>query len=414
MIRFLSFLILAFPSVLSKTIPNLEFEINRNAALFAQVYFENEISEDLNNEIKSSFGANLKNSKAEKAEFVNYLINGKTEHKYMTPHFINLWKNAKSKYDKIFDDNVDILNDRKQELKIYTTKAFSKKVIDFESIFDFYGSKLQKNEPFKVFLFPTQKSSGSFSLGFQNNLFLKFNYGNKTSDCCAILEQICHRLFETKSKNSKELMENYFMNHHSKNAKAAYFLLDEVLANSIGRILCHSKLSGISDSILQKHKNPKINALSIAILPTIENYLKTNYEIDNNFYNSFIKQVELQYPKSNSLFEVLLSKISLIVESGIDVSHCQNVLASSFPIDEVCDKVSNYSVVFIGKNLGDSALLPIHSKIPNKENDFLFITSDKKSKLFVIIKTNDEAKIKLAVKEMKKLSEISIGFMKDL
>ena len=412
--RFIFLIIFAIPEIFGRTVPNIEFEVNRNAALFAQVYFENDISGDLHNEIKSSFGSNSKNSKEEKAEFVSYLISGRTEHSYMTPNFMNLWKNAKSKYDKVFDDNVDILNDRKQELGMYAKKALSEKTINFKTVFDFYGSSIGENESFKIFLFPTKMSSGNFSKAFKNNLFLKFNYGNKTADICAILEQVCHRLFESRSKSSRDMIENYFMSHHSKSAKAAYFLLDEVLAYAIGGLWSHSKLSGISDSALPNHSNPKIEAISKAILPTIEKYVKTRHEIDNNFYNSFIRQVELQYPKSSSCFDVMLSKISLIVESGIDVTYCQNVLTSSFSIDDVLDKVSNYSVVFIGKNLGDPVLQPINSKIPNKKNDFLFITKDNKKKLFIIIKTNDESKIKSAIKEMKKAHEISIGFIKDL
>lgn len=392
---------------------NIKFEVNKKAALFAQVYFEKAISKELYDELKNSLTTNSENQEDEKIEFLDCLINGKVESRLITGKFSNIWNSSLLNYDRIFDSNSDILNNKKIELDTYYKQILSNKLSDFEEIFNFYRTNLSKNTIFTIYLYPTEQT-GVYTEKIGNNIFLRFNYGKKTNDICAICRKICNRLFETMSSGNKVSMEKYFMGHYSKYAKAAYFLLNEVLAYTIGEIWTHSKLLGNSDSLRQKHSNENINKISSALFPLIQNYLKSGTPLDNNFYNSYIKIVELQYPKSNSEYDIMLTNISLIVENGIDLASCINELKSNFEIKRLSFKSSAFSTVFIGNNLGDPALSEIQSKIPNKKSDFLLVTNDSKGKLFVIIKSNDDEHIKNAIKEIKKQQQIQLGYTKDL
>lgn len=407
-IKFLSVFVVCVFSVNA----NIKFEINRDIALFSQVYFEKDISEELYNELKSIFITSSENQEAEKQEFIECLINKKTESKYITGRFINLWDDALLKYDRVFDNNLDILNDRKEELIAYYNQNLSK-IIDFDKIFDFYQTSLTNKTPFLVYIYPTNQN-GIYAERFGNNLFLRFNYGNKTNNFCLIYRKICNRLFETILPENKSSMEKYFMSHHSKYARPAYFLLNEVLAYTIGEVWIHSILLDKSDSPRQKHQDENINKISIALFPIVQKYLKSSTPLDNNFYNEYIKLIELQYPNSNLNYDIMLSKISLIVENGIDLENCINELKFNFPIDQLKFKPSVFSTIFIGNNLGDPALVSLQSKIPNKENEFLFVTNDSKGKLFIIIKSNDNDHINHAIRLIKKQKEIKVGYIKDL
>ncbi len=392
---------------------NLKFEINRNVALFAQVYFEKAISKELYDELNNIFATNLESQEAEKTGFLECLINKKVENKYITGKFTDIWNKALLNYDRVFDNNLDILNDRKIELEAYYKRLSSKELADFDEVFDFYKTRLSKNEPFTVYIYPTEQN-GTYAERIGNNLFLRFCYGKKTSDLCMIYRKICNCLFETMAQGNKISMEKYFMNHYSRYAKAAYFLLNEVLAYTIGEIWIHSLLLNNSDSPRQKHPDENINKISTALFPLLQKYLKSGTPLDNNFYNSYIKIVEFQYPKSNLKYNVMLSNVSLIIESGIDLENCLNELKSNFLIRQISFKPSAFSTIFIGNNLGDPALSEIQSKIPNRKNDFLLITNDLKGKLFIIIKSNDNEHIKKAIKLINEKKEISLGYIEDL
>ena len=89
MTNFIKFLFVLVVCVFSIN-ANIKFEIDRNIALFSQVYFEKDISEELYNELKSIFITSSENQEAEKQEFIECLINKKTASKYITGRFINI------------------------------------------------------------------------------------------------------------------------------------------------------------------------------------------------------------------------------------------------------------------------------------------------------------------------------------
>lgn len=410
-IRYLCLLIL-FPLYTNAT-ASITFEVNKIAALFAQVITEKTINQELFDELKDLFATNSENLESEKAEFVHCLIKKKTEHKYITGKFISIWDKALLEYDSIFSRNEDILNDRKFELQAYYKQLVSGTLSDFKKVFKFYKSELSQNSLFTVYIYPTELI-GSFAERYGDIIILRFNYGKKTSDICLVLRKICNRLFSTMSQGDRQSVENYFLKHPSRQSIAAYFLMDKILAYTVGEIWAHSKLMDQSDSPRQLLENEKLNKISLALFPLVQKYLKSGTPLDNNFYNSYIKIFEQQYPEANANYDIILSKASLIVENGIDVSKCVTLLKDKFPIKQLTFKASAFSTIFIGNNLGDPPLSTIQSKIPNKKNDFLFITQDDKGKLFILIKSNDDKNIEKAISIIREQKEIPLNFTEDL
>ena len=399
--------------------PSLDFQVNRNMSLFYQVYFEEiatDVYEDLYEEIKNSFGT-LSASDDERAEFIDNLTElekANYHHKYMTPNFMNLWTKASESYDRKFDGDFEILSNRATELREYSKKALENPQLNFSAVFKFYDSDVRDNSQFKVYVCSTDKQSGIFAKAFGNNIVLKFNYGNRTADMCAILEQVCHRLFQTMKSNSNQAIKNYFLYNRSKNALPAYFLFDDVLAYAIGGLWTHSKLPSPHDSILPKPHNQKIEIMANAILQTVDNYLKNRKKIDEKLLEEYIKQFDIKFPKAHENYDAMLTRITLIVENGIDIPECRNVITSKFEIKEILNEVGSYTTIFIGNNLGHPALRTIQEKLPNLNSEFMFVTSDRTGKLFIVIKTNDMRKVALAIDNLKSQPAIVFGYTKEL
>ena len=394
---------------------NLDFQVNRETSLFYQVFFERSYDNELREEIESSFNS-LSSSDDEKAEFIKNLADPKRKynHKYMTPNFLDLWTKAKEKYDGQFTSDVDILSARSLELKQYSEKTFKKGQLDFDPVFDFYNGQ-KPREQMKIFVCSTSKSSGNFANAYGNNIILKFNWGKCSADMCEILEQICHRLFQGMRPQDKQWMKNYFLAHKSPNFLPAYFLIDDVLAYTIGKLWAHPKLPAPQDSTFQKTKDPKIEKIAKSILKTIEKYLKDNKKIDKEFLDEFIKQVDRHFPKAYEEYAMMLKRVCIIVENGIDVPECKKTLQSEFEIDEIQDEIGPYTNIFIGKNLGAPALRTIQDKLPRRDGDYIFVTQDPKTrKLYIVINTNDIEKIKATIKDLKRQPAITIGYTKGL
>lgn len=392
--------------------PSIKFEVNRNAALFAQAYFDKDVSDKLYQILEDSLSNYLENPK-EKIEFVEYLIQGKRENKYLTGKFITTWDDVLVNYDPVFDRNLDVLNNRKQELDNRQNQIVKDKIVDLEDLFTFYKTSLSNKTVFRAYIYPTS-SSDNYVDGVGDNLFVRFCYGKVNNDFCLMYQKICNRLFETISRDDLKLIEQYFMTHSSKHAKAAYFILNDVLSYTIGNLWLHSKLCFNSDSFGKKHENENINKISLATLPMVTKYLESKKPIDKEFFEEYIKNVGLQYPKACLKYDVMLSKISLIVENGINRVDCVKLLQSNFPIKEIKFKTSLFSTIFIGNNLGDPILFQLQAKIPNKTGDFMFVTQDPQGKMFIIIKSNNEDKIKKAIEILKQQNEIQLEQVTEL
>ncbi len=409
--QFLVIFTLQFLNSSFAVVPNLEFQVNRNISLFHLIYFEKAQEpkyKALFDEIESSFDS-ISADDYDKAEFMTNLAEmdkAKYRHKFMTPTFMELWRKAGEKYDRQFDSEAEVLNDRCAELKTYTNKILSKSGVDFSSVFDFYSSSLKKNTKFKIFVCSTLKNESSFAKAFGENIMLKFNYANKVADTCELLEQICHTLFKTMVL--PKALSNFFYEHKSKNAYPAYNLLDDILAHAIAKLWAIENLPKPHDSIITKPKDERVDFLAKRILPTINDYLKRHAKIDKDFVDKYMGLVDKHYPNLYRDFKVTMHSISLIVENGIDYTECAKVVKSQFGTKEIISEPGSYTTVFIGKNLGHPVLRTLQDKLPKKNKDYLFIKLHK-GKLFFVYNTDNLNKIKHARDQIQEQPPLSRG-----
>ena len=394
-------------------IPNFDFQINKTACLFGQSYLEKEIAPDLESEINSSFMTLSKNNADTQSDFISKIIANRTDHEFITPTFSSIMKKSMLDYDVVFDKCSEILNSRKEELKDFSKKVLTTPKPFFDKVFKFYETDLKKDHKFNVFIYPTLGNALGRATSFKDNILLKFNYGNKAYDMCLLLKEVCVRLYNEKSNSEKKSIRSYFSSHKSPYAKVSYLMLEDILANTIS-LWAHSKFIDNSDSPPPLDQNNDINSLSKNLLPTLSKYLENENHMDSKLFDSIISAIQKLIPGSKDDINILMSKISLITESGIDVSTCNNILNSNFKIKNITNKPTIFTTIFIGNDLKNKNISTVSSKIPTKANDFIFTTKDPQNQFFIIIKTNDIAKIKTAIEKLKQLKEIKDGFEETL
>lgn len=394
---------------------DLTFQVNKSIALFYKAYHEGEKEKKLHEEISGSFGT-LTSSPEEKAEFIANLADAKRkyEHKYMTPKFKELWEEASKEFDRRFDSDANILNDKVLAFRDFIKKILRRNVVDFSRVLRFYNSKARSK--FNVYICSTDKNSGSFAQAYGNNIVLRFTAGQQyAADICAILEQVCHTLAQNRSPRDEQNIKNYFLKSKDENALPAYFMFDDIVAYVIGQLWAHSQMPEPRDSQPTLNIDPNLEQLARSLLPVVEEYLTKNKRMDKNFLDKYMDRVNLQVPNAHKSYAYMLQKICLIVEPGIDVPECKSLIKAEFEVKEIKDKTGDYSTVFIGKNLGATALKNIQDQLPHEQNDFLFVTKDKKTgQLFVIIYANELEKIKKAIQELRAQESITSDYRKDL
>ena len=393
---------------------NIEFNVNKNISMFYQTCIE-EICDDcynkLRNEINNSFSEKSSNDK-EKEDFISILSdlrNQKYFHKYMTPTFMNYWNEASECYDRLFDNDIEILNNRKLELYEY----YKTIRIDFDAIHKFYNCNLNKNEVFKVFICSCNKNVKQVAYCFGKNIIIRFGYAKLASDFCAISEQICHTIFRYMSSTTWNSIKNHLYYHKSKNAYVAYNFLDDVLAYAIGQLIIYEKLPDPKDSINLKPLDSRIYELSKKILPMLKQYLDNKKIIDLHFIDEFVSIIDKTYPNAYKDFKISMKSLSLIVENGIDYTECAQIIKERFKTKEIVNETGSFTTVFVGKNLGHHVLKNIQSQLPNKTSDYMFIKQIK-GKLFFVFFTCDPQKIRKALNRLKEQPPLLNGVIFDL
>lgn len=399
-------------------IPNLEFQVNCNISLFYQAYFESLADAEyraLRDEIENSFESNDIHEQ-EKGNFLDSLANMKNikyRHKFMTPTFMDLWSKAREKYDGQFDNDIDILNNRKLELEQYSNEILIKNTLNFAPIFSFYDNKISKSNKFNIFICSSQNNTKSFAQAFGTNIVLKFNYAHNVSDMCAIFEQICHTLFVSMASDTLALIKNYFYESKSQNSYAGFNLLNEILAYAIGKLWAYDKLPEPLDSDYNEASDEKIDEIAKAILPMIKRYLSSNKKIDVKFLDEYIKQIDLHYPNAYQNYKITMRSISLIVENGIDYAECQKIIKAGCGTREIVKDLGSFTTIFIGKNLGHPALNGLQDKLPKQDKEYMFIKLHR-GKLFFVFNTHDPQKVKAGLDKLTEQPPLSRGITFDL
>jgi hypothetical protein len=427
--------LLTIAGAVADPVPNLHIVVERRASLIGKRHIDKAAAnqpdsegkkpykrqqekeepqhEDLHTIIMKQGSLITGNSEREQEELIENLINGKAEHHLISPALVKTFKDTLLDFEREFDSSYEILLHRKENIRLYQEK--NKKLIDYTAIYKFYDSDTDLGTKFIVHIYPTDMP-GTYAKSYGSTIFLRFNYGNLTRDLCAVLREVCSWLYDSITPNRAQYIEKYFMSHGSRCAKVAYMMFRDVLAHAIGNIWTCEQLknAGQADSQASPHQNESIERIAQELVPIIKRYLVNRNEMDGDFFDRYIDLVERLYPQAKETPEILLTHVSLIVESGIDVTYCNQQVRAGLHTRRITNKVSDYSTIFVGLGLGHPALRSITEKIPNRDNDYLFVTTNSKGQLYIVIKTQDEGKIKKAIDKIKKMPKIQIGYIADL
>ena len=252
---------------------------------------------------------------------------------------------------------------------------------------------------------------------FCNNILLQFMYSKRNKDISLILHEVCRKLYETQPINLSKKFEHFFLNHKSPYAKAMYIILNEVLATAIGNRWALMKMNHEKESKNKVHNNKYIDGLSIAILSLVMLYLEKDKKIDGEFLERSIQILAKTFIEADRAFDIMFSTITLLCKDKQLLNKSYHILNKEFHMQSVFTEEKENSplmLVFIGDNLKDKSLKKIHYKIPKKIGDFLHVAIDYSKKIYVIIKTKDEAKILKAAKLLKEQKVAVDGFDRDL
>ena len=412
-------------------VPNLEFNINKTASLFGQAFINSEIDSPRFSEFSTKLSeASLtipdpkrtplfvpRTIESPYEDFVDCIIHNKIENQYTTPEFSKILGLALLEYDLIFDKRLEDLINRKNELSDFCKIFFLKPKPFFSSVFKFYQTTLKKDHKFKVYLYLSSNKNEGRVTTFCNNILLQFMYSKRNKDISLILHEVCRKLYETQPINLSKKFEHFFLNHKSPYAKAMYIILNEVLATAIGNRWALMKMNHEKESKNKVHNNKYIDGLSIAILSLVMLYLEKDKKIDGEFLERSIQILAKTFIEADRAFDIMFSTITLLCKDKQLLNKSYHILNKEFHMQSVFTEEKENSplmLVFIGDNLKDKSLKKIHYKIPKKIGDFLHVAIDYSKKIYVIIKTKDEAKILKAAKLLKEQKVAVDGFDRDL
>jgi hypothetical protein len=311
-----------------------------------------------------------------------------------------------------FDDAYELLRQRRDELRGYLGGPAAEAVE--RQLEQFLGKGRGPVQECWVYVY-SQADEGPTVIAEGNQIFLRTRYGKTTPEVCAILRAVCRWRYENIQQPRAHWIARYFRSHKAKVARAAYIILGDVIANSIGNDWTYERLRERqqADSPPNSHPNRQIERVTKAVVPIIKMYLENGKEMDESFLDQYINIVEKLYPEASETMWIRLAQVSLITEVGIDVPYCSQLITKELRTRRITNKVSDDTTIYVGKGIGHSALRTL-KKIPNKENDLLFITENDGGQLFIVIKTYDEKKIKTAIDIIKRMTKIQKEYVADL
>ena len=394
-------------------LPNIEFIVNKTACLFGQGVLNHELSSQnisgFIEKVDKIMTANV--DPGYKTSFVHCLINQEFGHIYMTRDLVASLRSALLEYDPIFDRKKDELNSRKAELTKFFKKFFKKSDAFFQQVLRFYdNSSFKLDEKFNVYLYPFNKESSGIAEVFDNDILLQLVYPNKQAQAIgSVLHAVCLKIYQ-------ENFRQFAFRNKSHYAIATHFLLNEILATTIGDRLACRLMSGNSDDKDSPGRSKYANEASKAMAPLVSKYLSDNKKIDEDLFEQAVKIVEKDCKDSNMDFNVMFKKINLITETKELFPVSLKALLKEFNVLEADEVVNNpCAIVFVGKNLGDPVLAPVHAQLPvGKVGDFMFVAVDENKKIYVIISSVNEANIAKAVEKLKEQKLAVHGFTCDL
>ena len=208
-------------------------------------------------------------------------------------------------YQKIWKQNISVLKKKKAQIK----SAISRYNIEdwLHKIKKFYGSTLsiESTACFDVFLLPVLNRNVATSFPIGNRLFLHQTHKGQavTDDVGVIVHEICHSFFSTQSVAPKQVLRKFFEKHKSPYARLVKNYLNEALATAIGNRFIEKQITG--KSIKDAYCEEYIDKYSEVLLPLIEEYLRQNKQMDENFLESAVKIFEKTFPNAIRNYDAL-------------------------------------------------------------------------------------------------------------
>lgn len=415
-----TFVIISINTVFA-IIPNIEINVSKMASLLSQVHFSNSKLHSKTMDIFAKEIAKIsKNS--DFTTFVKHFVNNDNNNHYFTDEFISIYKLALLEHENCFETNIDALNETKLQIQNFCNSKFANDF--FKGAFKFYKpANIQRDNVFNIYLVISQINENQSLIKRIGDdiILMRHMYIPTIQQVGIILKCVCDTLFENQKTDSLKKADSFFRNHSSRYAYPAYVHLKEVLSVCIGIRWASIKMSNNNNDNFYKKipasKNKKINKLSEQILPLITQYINSWGYIDENFYNEYIKIVEVVLPNIYKSYDTIFSHVILKTDDEKIRSQISDILKENFDT-QVIDHEINYSqkqipIICINNYIGgiDSK---ITAKIPKNRKDFLYIAINEDGKIFVFIKSEDQNKIANALDILKKKEVAEDGFTANL
>ncbi len=402
------FVVFAIINIYSNAIgKSITVSYNRIASAFSRVFFEHELSDELQAKIEESFNEKNTNDD-ERLTFIQVLLNNRKDHKYMTPEINNLFEDVLEKNDKFYDKSIDIIQNRKEVMQNAFDQNLSKDIIDLNKVFRFYGSS--NSQDFYVFLYSTN-SLGNKAWSVGNYIFLRYSASGTILDMLNVLNQIFYYKY---IKFIDSVAFEFFAKNWSLYSLPAYNYFKDVLIYATCKY-CENQLKGVCDSFLPKLENDNLQNVCDNIQSYVNGYINNSKTIDVDFLKQYLEVFSLSMPESIKDIRSMLSTISIEVESGIDYIECRAKIEKIFG-SKIKDKKSILiPYVFIGNNIGHSSLLDIQDKLNEAtDKEYLLITRNKHNKIIIVIKSSNQDKINKAIDILSSLQNFVEDFYQKL
>lgn len=294
----------------------------------------------------------------------------------------------------------------------------------FESLLEkaklFYRSDYPSEVPFKVGLVPIPDSQTSSKHTSAMNLrdiqvvpyLLSKGATNNLDD---IFHEFCHALYEGQSREKKEEIDDFYINHPDPHSIFVYRYLNEALATAWGNGWYHEVLNG-QRSQKSWYSVNYVDELAKAYFPLIQSSVESKKTLDKAFMERTIEIAKKTFPNGPREIAPNFMAIRLLTDHpGINFNSLKKELRSNFRIqsfkyssqvekqewEELMKTSLNNSMLVtsrknhVFKRIGKkTTILHFEAKIRNKK-DFVLIIPFHRNYLFWVNLDNQASFMKL-------------------
>ena len=379
------------------SVPYIEVKVNKNICLYEQLYDNKELLhlKSAKEFLKSI--ENIKKSTTSETDFHDFLkkyAENDQNNRFMTNEFVKKYKTTLTDYDSYFNSSYDRLIEKCNELQLFCNSKFKSGF--FKNIFDFYG--IEKRIKFEVYLYPSGSEKAKEPTSLKETIFMKTSEIPTHAKASMLVREICKILYKNNPNHAKIL--RFFSLHKSEYAIPTYILLNEAISHFIAQDWFMMKIK--EKKYTYPQKNEYIEPFSKSISELISKYIDSRDYMDNDFFEECIKKLKQTSFKISNDIKILIKYPVIIAENNTVSNIVTNILLKDFELDEKLisykfdEKDIHRTIISVGKTTKNIATFEISGSIPNKDSAFLFITKNSNGKIFIIINSSSEEKIRKA------------------